>query len=134
MFASVLLAYVLLNNSTLLAVDSILVCGHKDLGASPSTPGEAENPSWGECGGKPMGRLLGKEDFIDTFGLNLSRRRVPERNPRWKEDPGAYTPEELQILKDFDDFIKNSTLDDDSKFKRRLMELSERRLRKKEKK
>ncbi len=80
-----------------------------------------------------MGRLLGKEDFIDTFGLNLSSGTKPERKPRWEEDPGAYTPEELQILKDFDDFIRNSTLDEDSKFKRRLMELAERRLKKKAK-
>ena len=78
-----------------------------------------------------MGRLLGKEDFIDTFGLNLSRRKAPARNPRWEDDPGAYTREELQVLKDFENFIRNSTLDDDSKFKKKLKELTERRMRKK---
>lgn len=77
-----------------------------------------------------MGRLLGKEDFIDTFGLNLSRRTSPEHHPRWRMDPGVYTQEELQILKDFDDFIRNSTLSEDSKFKKRLRELTERRLKK----
>ena len=77
-----------------------------------------------------MGRLLGKEDFIDTFGLNLSRRTTVEHHPRWEIDPAVYTPEELQILKDFDDFIRNSTLNDDSKFKKRLRELTERRLKK----
>jgi hypothetical protein len=78
-----------------------------------------------------MGRLLGKEDFIDTFGLNLSRRTSRQHNPRWQEDPSIYTPEELQILKDFEDLIRNSTLGDDSKFKKRLKALAERRLKKK---
>ena len=77
-----------------------------------------------------MGRLLGKEDFIDTFGLNLSQRTSTEHHPRWKMDPSVYTPEELQILKDFDDLIRNSTLNDDSKFKKRLRELTERKLKK----
>ena len=77
-----------------------------------------------------MGRLLGKEDFIDTFGLNLSQRSSTNRSPRWQVDPSAYTSEELQVLRDFEDFIRNSTLDDDSKFKKRLKELAERRLKK----
>jgi hypothetical protein len=76
-----------------------------------------------------MGRLLGKEDFIDTFGLNMTRHKPPKRTPRWELDTGDYTAEELDILREFDDLIRGSTLDDDSDFKKKLKALAEAKLR-----
>jgi hypothetical protein len=94
----------------------MMVCGHIDLGASYNRRSESDSPE--NKGGKPMGRLLSKEDFIDNFGLNLSTRGVQEHVPRWKHAPGAYTSEELGILKDFEDLLRNSTLGAGSKFKK----------------
>jgi hypothetical protein len=72
-----------------------------------------------------MGRLLRREDFIDTFGLNMTRRIAPEQAPRWEDEPGDYTLEELDILREFDNLIRGSTLDDDSDFKKKLKKLAE---------
>ena len=75
-----------------------------------------------------MGRLLGKEDFIDTFGVNLTRGEPPKRKLRGQVDNGDYTPEELQIFREFENLLRGSTLDDDSDFKKKLKELAEKRL------
>ena len=75
-----------------------------------------------------MGRLLGKEDFIDTFGLDVNRRKPPERQPRKNFDPEEYTEDELTILREFENLIRGSTLDDSSDFKRKLKDLAETRL------
>ena len=74
-----------------------------------------------------MGRLLGKEDFIDTFGVNLNRQPL-ERKPSEVAEPADYTPEELQIFREFEDLLRGSTLDENSDFKRKLKELAENRL------
>ena len=74
-----------------------------------------------------MGRLLGKEDFIDTFGVNLNRRPL-ERKRSEVAEPADYTPEELQIFREFENFLRGSTLDENSDFKRKLKELAENRL------
>jgi hypothetical protein len=76
-----------------------------------------------------MGRLLGKEDFIDTFGLNIERPKPPKRKPRWGEEPEEYTADELKILQEFESLIQGSTLDENSDFKRKLKELADKRLR-----
>ncbi len=76
-----------------------------------------------------MGRLLGKEDFIDTFGLNIENRKPPKRSPRWGENPEEYTADELRILEEFESLIRGSTLDENSDFKRKLKELADKRLR-----
>ncbi len=74
-----------------------------------------------------MGRLLGKEDFIDTFGVNLNRQPL-ERKRSEVAEPADYTPEELQIFREFESLLRGSTLDENSDFKRKLKELAENRL------
>ena len=74
-----------------------------------------------------MGRLLGKEDFIDTFGVNLNLQPL-ERKVSKVAEVADYTPEELQIFHEFEDLLRGSTLDENSDFKRKLKELAENRL------
>ena len=65
---------------------------------------------------------------IDTFGVNLNRRDPLRRKLAGQVDNGDYTPEELQIFREFENLLRGSTLDDDSDFKKKLKQLAEKRL------
>ncbi len=81
-----------------------------------------------------MGRLMDKEDFLDTFGLNLSSRVEIEETSRWETETEEYTEEERKVLRDFENFLKESTLGEDSNFKKRLQDLCRRRVKKRKRK